>query len=70
MDLRKQGAATYRLPSSLPLGRLLGRGVGLAAAVVARLGYISFSIQTLGAHGGLFAILPDRIFLVIGGRLV
>lgn len=65
-----KGAATYRLTSSLPLGRLLGRGVGLAAAVVARLGYISFSVQTLGAHGRLLAILSDRIFLVIGGRLV
>lgn len=69
LDMDK-GTTTYRLASSLPLGSLLRCGVCLAPALVARLGYFSFSIETIGSHWGLFTILPDRIFFVIGRRLV
>lgn len=62
---------TYRLTASLPLGSLLRRWVGLAPALVARLGYLAISVETLRSHWGLLAVLPDRISsFLIGGGLV
>lgn len=61
---------TYRLSTSLPLGRLALRG-GDGLALLARIRGLSvaFSIRAR-AQWGLFAILFDRFFLVIIRRLV